>query len=881
MNLPPGFSAKAIRRVPEDVEADEDGEELQVQEGHDTFDVNGHYGQPKASQSGQFSGPSRRDSSFERNQVNESPHQDKQGKSSFPPRAPGHVHNLYMSQPMHKKNQSQSGTASTWKVPQFMSMPLDHLAGLAKEHEQKFLARNSGIDSTTSDKDLIENRSASFIDCTDPTCTVCPPEMHTYRRKKFMDAVEKEKGPFPSGDEEEGSRWGCFSNPFAFNRLNGAQEAGGRREGWVIQLVRIIFGPFLALTGVLNPHSKFVKNWLQCFLCVCLFSFAIDPLFFFVFTLDRTNFCLYINWSFATTLTVLRTFCDAFYFLHIFIQFRLAYVAPGMVEEGDALRARASPNELVYDPKAVAYHYLSTTFLLDFLAALPLPQIVMFAVVPSWHLGNSQLYWKSLVRLSLLLQYFPRLIRFFRLLTGVDMPVVHIFETAWARFTLNLLLYFMSSHVVGCIWYLFTIQRLHRCMSNKCRDEAQPISCQENFLVCNNRESDIGPQQEAWAKLTNMTSSCLWAKNSTDFFDYGIYAPGIDLSYTPNVIDKIAYAIAWGFSQISTLGGQLVPSIFLGEVLFVLAVTAMGLMLFAMLISNMQNHLQSLGQRSFDYQLRLRDVEGWMRQRNLPLRVRKRVRQLERFQWSANRGVDEEELLGTLSDDLKREVRRHLYLELIKKSILFRSMPDLVLDAICERLRQRLFIEGTVVIREGSPVSRMFFVLRGELLSIATHRGRTGFVSSAVLQKGDFFGEELLIAYLEKYWQGKRCHTAAAAAEAKSSPSDYVILPIAECTVECMGPVEGFSLDANDLDFVCAQFARELHSASVQRALNECSHPRRTRAAVTIQVAWRRFVRKWLGLTFVDILQASRTRTVGRLIRASRATHKMSKVASV
>lgn len=49
--------------------------------------------------------------------------------------------------------------------------------------------------------------------------------------------------------------------------------------------------------------------------------------------------------------------------------------------------------------------------------------------------------------------------------------------------------------------------------------------------------------------------------------------------------------------QISTLAGNLVPSYFAWEVLFTMAIIGLGLLLFALLIGNMQNFLQALGRR--------------------------------------------------------------------------------------------------------------------------------------------------------------------------------------------------------------------------------------------------------------------------------------------
>jgi hypothetical protein len=49
--------------------------------------------------------------------------------------------------------------------------------------------------------------------------------------------------------------------------------------------------------------------------------------------------------------------------------------------------------------------------------------------------------------------------------------------------------------------------------------------------------------------------------------------------------------------QISTLAGNLIPSYFVWEVIFTMAIIGLGLLLFALLIGSMQNFLQALGKR--------------------------------------------------------------------------------------------------------------------------------------------------------------------------------------------------------------------------------------------------------------------------------------------
>lgn len=66
-------------------------------------------------------------------------------------------------------------------------------------------------------------------------------------------------------------------------------------------------------------------------------------------------------------------------------------------------------------------------------------------------------------------------------------------------------------------------------------------------------------------------------------------------------------------------------------------------------------------------QLRCRDMEWWMKRRQLPSRLRQRVRHFERQRWVAMGGEDEMELIKDLPEGLRRDIKRYLCLDLIKK----------------------------------------------------------------------------------------------------------------------------------------------------------------------------------------------------------------------
>ena len=80
-----------------------------------------------------------------------------------------------------------------------------------------------------------------------------------------------------------------------------------------------------------------------------------------------------------------------------------------------------------------------------------------------------------------------------------------------------------------------------------------------------------------------------------------------------------------------------------------------------------QTYLQSLTLRLEEMRVKRRDTEQWMRHRNLTPEIVNRVRRYDQYKWVATRGVDEEDLLQSLPSDLRRDIKRQLCLELVRK----------------------------------------------------------------------------------------------------------------------------------------------------------------------------------------------------------------------
>ncbi|XP_048134182.1 cyclic nucleotide-gated ion channel 17-like isoform X2 [Rhodamnia argentea] len=563
---------------------------------------------------------------------------------------------------------------------------------------------------------------------------------------------------------------------------------------------------------MLDPGGEIVLRWNRIFIFTCLMALFVDPLYFYLPIVGGTsdNSCMKTDLSLRIIVTCFRTMADLFYVLHMVIKFRTAFVAPSSRVFGRG--------ELVMDPKKIARQYIRSDFLVDLIAALPLPQIVIWFIIPAARSSRTD-HNNNTLALIVLLQYVPRLYLMYPLSSQIIKATGVVTKTAWAGAAYNLLLYMLASHVIGAAWYLLSVDRYTSCWESVCRKEESPIKCVPEYLSCDG--FDLNRQR--WANSTNVFNSCNPNNNSTTF-NYGIFENAVTKNVvSSNFVERYCYCLWWGLQQLSSYGQNLSTSMFIGETSFAILIAILGLVLFAHLIGNMQTYLQSLTVRLEEWRLKRRDADEWMRHRQLPEDLKQRVRRFGQYKWLATRGVDEESILRGLPADLRRDIQRHLCLDLVRRVPFFSQMDDQLLDAICERLVSSLSTEGTYIVREGDPVTEMLFIIRGRLESSTTNGGRTGFFDSITLRPGDFCGEELLAWAL--------------------LPKSSVNLPSSTRTVRTLVEVEAFALRAEDLKFVANQF-RRLHSKKLQHTFRFYSHHWRTWAACFIQAAWRRHKRR-------------------------------------
>ncbi|KAJ8460014.1 hypothetical protein OPV22_032940 [Ensete ventricosum] len=587
----------------------------------------------------------------------------------------------------------------------------------------------------------------------------------------------------------------------------------------VLQNLRLSKSASLLGGSVLDPRSEKVRRWNRVILLARAVAVAVDPLFFYALSVGRRGDpCLYMDGGLAVIVTVLRTAADAVHLVHVWLQFRVAYVSRESLVVGCG--------KLVWDARMVAAHYLRSLggFWFDVFVILPVPQVVFWLIVPKLIREEKIKLIMTIFLLIFVFQFLPKVYHSICVMRRMQKVTGYIFGTIWWGFGLNLIAYFIASHVAGGCWYVLAIQRVAACLQQQCEKNNNcdlvslacskevcyhlPLASSMNNMSC---EGDLA----ASIGMQN-TPVCL---NGDGPFPYGIYNWALPVVSSNSLVVKILYPIFWGLMTLSTFGNDLEPTSHWIEVIFSIIVVLSGLMLFTLLIGNIQVFLHSVMARKRKMQLKSRDMEWWMKRRQLPSRLRQRVRQYERQRWAAMRGEEETEMVKDFPEGLRRDIKRHLCLDLIKQVPLFHNLDDLILDNICERVKPLVFSKGEKVIREGDPVQRMVFVVRGHLKS--SQCLSKGMVATCTLGPGSFLGDELLSWCLRRPFVDR--------------------LPASSATFECVHPTEAFSLEAPDLRYITEHFRYKFANERLKRTARFYSSNWRTWAAVNIQLAWRRY----------------------------------------
>ncbi|XP_071725871.1 cyclic nucleotide-gated ion channel 4-like [Rutidosis leptorrhynchoides] len=570
----------------------------------------------------------------------------------------------------------------------------------------------------------------------------------------------------------------------------------------------------------LDPTSPWVQEWNRVFLLVCIMSLFIDPLFFYTLSISEACMCVFVDGWFAVTVTVLRCMMDVLHLWSMWLHFKM--------NRWWRVSLPRQHRNMVGWFVAVA----KNQFLLDVFIILPIPQLVLWVVIPALLQEGSTTYVMTVFLIMFLFQFLPKIYHFIRFLRRMQSLSGYVFGTVWWGIVLNLVAYFVASHAVGACWYLLGAQRTTKCLKEKCMETngctSRILTCEE-FMYYGAKELVRGRSRLLWGDNKSARSTCI---EDTD--SYGALKWTVQLVTNENRMEKMLLPLFWGLMNLSTFGNLDSTTDWL-EALFMIIVITLGLLLVTMLIGNIKVFLRATNSKKQAMQLKMRSMEWWMSKKRLPHELRQRVRNYERQSWAAMRGVDECQMISNLPEGLRRDIKYHLCLDLVRQVPLFQHMDSLVLENICDRVKPLVFTKGETVTREGNPVQRMLFIVRGHLQS--SQILRDGVMSYCMLGPGNFSGDELLSWCLKKPFIDR--------------------LPPSSSTIFTLETTEAFGLDSEDVKYVTRHFRYTFVNEKLKMSARYYSPGWRTWAAVAIQLAWRRYKHR-LTLTSLSFIRPRR-----------------------
>lgn len=205
--------------------------------------------------------------------------------------------------------------------------------------------------------------------------------------------------------------------------------------------------------------------------------------------------------------------------------------------------------------------------------------------------------------------------------------------------------------------------------------------------------------------------------------------------------DRYVAAFYWTVTTLVTIGyGDITPK---GtyQMIFVIFVEFFGAGMYALIIGNIANLIANIDIAKTQYRENLDKINAFMKYRNLPQPLQKRVVEYYEYLWDTRRGNDELSVLGYLPTSLRQQVALYLNRDIIARVPIFEKADANLLRDVIVNLKPVVYTPGDIIVYAGELGMDMYFISRGSVEVLSPDEK----TSYAVLGEGQFFGEIALL----------------------------------------------------------------------------------------------------------------------------------------
>ncbi|XP_053564059.1 potassium voltage-gated channel subfamily H member 3 [Bombina bombina] len=378
---------------------------------------------------------------------------------------------------------------------------------------------------------------------------------------------------------------------------------------------------------------------------------------------------------------------EILFILDIILNFRTTFVSQS--------------GQVVFSSRLIFLHYVRTWFLLDLLAALPVDLLYSFKV---------NVYFGAHLLKTV------RLLRLLRLLPRLD----HYSQYSAVVLSLLMVVFALLAHWVACIWYFIGQKEIE---SNQ------------------SEVPEIGWLQELARRLE--TPYYLGRKNSSqeiptqdNYSDGTTNGTGMVLLGGPSPRSSYITSLYFALSSLTSVGFGNVSANTDTEKIFSICIMLIGALMHALVFGNVTAIIQRMYARRFLYHSRTRDLRDYIRIHGIPKPLKQRMLEYVQTTWALNNGIDTNELLHSLPDELRADIAMHLNKELLQMP-LFALASRGCLRSLSLNIRPLFCTPGEYLIRQGDALQALYCICSGSMEVL-----KDGVVL-AILGKGDLMGCEI------------------------------------------------------------------------------------------------------------------------------------------
>ncbi|KAI4384836.1 hypothetical protein MLD38_002938 [Melastoma candidum] len=518
-------------------------------------------------------------------------------------------------------------------------------------------------------------------------------------------------------------------------------------------------------------------------LVLSVLTASLDPLFFYIPMINMKVNCLRSDKLIGVKAIVFRTLADVLYVV-LWMHYH----------EGFFLYKRG--NSRSFSDKSPQKSLMMARVIV-FLSILPLPQAVTILILSIKGSPRAP-HAVTLLKFTVLCQFFLRAVRIFPAFTEATRNSYSLLMSrVWVGAGFNLILFMISSHVVGAFWYLLAVGRTMDCFKSACLK----TGCQIPSLYCNGHSDHLGNK-------AFLNHDCLKeTTQGTPPFDFGIYLPALQTKIvgSTNFSLKISYCFWWGLRNLSSLGQNLSTSAHEWEICFSICISVLGLILFSLFIGNMQTYFQSKTQNELKKMgdklkekleriiCKQQRLSAWAPLQVVSAELQEQIKSCRGDKWVESQDINLKSILQSLPKKLSKKLKSELCNNALSKLDLFVGQQDeRQIEALYDIARPATFLENSCILKPKDPIYKTILIVSGSM-SVTNQDG-----STTRLLCGDSVGEQLLTQAI--------------------SDSSSSAVPISTMTVVTLTKVEAFIIKINDLRSV-SRYSRVLSAARKFRLL--------------------------------------------------------------